>query len=119
MSLLSVPTMELLKLWGELVEAFHGVNGFGGHVAEIYAYRFNRDDPRRRDSAHGSDLHREAEREAWHEARELLHDLLSTFERVMHADCEVDGVNRWDWWQNSDGFGHRVHVKVTPRKDGQ
>ena len=38
--LIRVPPLELATLWGELVEAYHGVNGFGGNTAEIYAYRF-------------------------------------------------------------------------------
>jgi len=43
--LIEVSLIELLKLWGELVEAYHGKNGFGGCVAEIYAYRFTRYSP--------------------------------------------------------------------------
>lgn len=38
-AILTVSTHQLMQIWGELVEACHGVHGFGGHVAEIYAYR--------------------------------------------------------------------------------
>lgn len=40
-ALLHIPTRELLALWTELVEARYGRNRFGGHVAELYAYRFH------------------------------------------------------------------------------
>ena len=36
---------QALGLWGDLVEAYHGVNPYGGDVAELYLYRFMRDCP--------------------------------------------------------------------------
>ena len=38
--LLTVSPIEMMKLWGDLVECYHDVNQYGGNVAEIYAYRF-------------------------------------------------------------------------------
>lgn len=37
--LLEIPTLELLRLWEELVLARKKCNPYGGTVAEIYAYR--------------------------------------------------------------------------------
>ena len=37
--LLTVNPLEMMHLWGELVECYHGVNGYGSDTAEIYAYR--------------------------------------------------------------------------------
>lgn len=31
-ALLTIPTLELLKLWGELVECYHGIHGYGDVV---------------------------------------------------------------------------------------
>lgn len=37
--MLSIPFNEAFKIYGELIECYHGVNRYGGYVAEIYAYR--------------------------------------------------------------------------------
>ena len=111
------PLLELLKLWGELVEAYHGKNGYGGRTAELYAYRFCPDDPRRR----GSELHTEARKQADKEAawiaRNSLYDLCKLFAAVYDdAILRIDGREPFDWFQHVDaGFNHRVRVKVTRR----
>ncbi len=43
--MIHAPISGLLHVWGELVLALHGVNGFGGNVAEIYAYQLTAMDP--------------------------------------------------------------------------
>jgi len=43
-----IPNLSLtqaLEIYEELLEAYQGTNGFGGNVAEIYAYRLSPEDP--------------------------------------------------------------------------
>jgi hypothetical protein len=36
---------QILKLWSELEDCYHNSNGFGGNVAEIYAYTLRQESP--------------------------------------------------------------------------
>lgn len=87
-----------MDLWAELVEAFHGVNGHGGNVAELYAYRFGHFSPSI-DEDYGEDN------------AAVLGQLLDRFIEVFPARVSVDG----DPHRLRDRplpFTHRVHVKV-------
>jgi hypothetical protein len=100
---------QLLGIWTELVEAMHGVNGYGGDTAEIYAYRLLRFDPRI--------LHepwvKQMRREQAIEARVSVYLILKRFESQFDRRCEVDGhKSAWEWFQRVDLFDHRIHVKV-------
>ena len=112
--MIDIPLRELLKLWGELVEAYHGKNGFGGDTAELYAYRFNRDNPVRRAAADTS-LAKDAAREAAMEAKTSLWELCRLFREEWQADIYVDDQTLWNWFQTAGGFDHRAHVQVLPR----
>lgn len=37
--LLRINTLDLLMIWGDLVAAYYGRNGYGTDTAEIYAFR--------------------------------------------------------------------------------
>lgn len=114
--ILNIPLGELLKLWGELIEAYHGVNGYGGDTAELYAYRFRRDDPAARlDKVDGEkcQLRKDAEHAAEIDARKALYGLLWLFEHtVTNAKVRIDGKMLYQWQQIAEKFDHRVHVKV-------
>jgi hypothetical protein len=117
--MLNMPMIEVLRVWTELVEAYHGVNGYGGDTAELYAYRFCRDDPTRRlDKVDGEkcQLRKDAERRAGNEARGALWSLLTLFQQVMSAEVYVDGKTLYQWQQASEPFDHRVHVKVLKKE---
>ena len=101
---------EAMSLWAELVEAYHGVNGFGGDTAELYAYRFGHYAP-------GHDVGFMAERYARRTA-ETLGALLDRFVDAYDVGILIDGV---DYLRGTTppAFDHRVHVMVVPRADRQ
>jgi hypothetical protein len=111
--MLNIPTHELLLLWGELVEAYHGVNGYGSDTADLYAYRFMRHQPTAvmvpAPEPGGmmaqimDDAHKQA---AW-----SLFALLVHFREFYGCTIEVDG-RRLGKWLAAAPFTHRVHVKV-------
>lgn len=114
--LAAVPTIELMKLWGELVEAYHGVNGFGGHTAEIYSYRLQRYDP---------SVHRRIDRDGAYNDKSKTHytcaahalcALLYEFCSAYNCDAEIEGLKVDDWCkltvQGDIVFDHRAHVRI-------
>lgn len=108
--LLQIGPFQLMELWAELVEAWHGVNGFGGDTAEIYAYRFQAYSP----FAH---WHHDEEKlgEIGLQSARQLYELLTMF-KVRH-DCRiiVDGKPLGAWLKKFP-FNHRVHVRILHKK---
>lgn len=95
--MIDLPTTELLQLWADLVEASHGVNGYGGHIAEIYFYRLARYDPSAlkaqedasfRETTSGREAHRDWVKDAY----DNLFDVLALFADKYDACARVDGV---------------------------
>lgn len=83
-SLLSISPLELMLLWGDLVEAFHKVHVSGGSVAQIYAYRL---------VPYSMTLHSEEEqREEWVRARKRLYALVKLFCDTYQCEALIDGV---------------------------
>jgi hypothetical protein len=100
---------QLIGIWTDLVFAYCGQNGFGGDTAEIYAYRLLRFDPR---IVHDG-WNKQVRREQAIEARVSMWLILKRFESQMECRCEVDEFkSAWDWFQRTDLFDHRIHVKV-------
>lgn len=111
--ILNIAPLELLKLWGELVEAYYGVNGFGGSTAELYAYRFRQDDPICSECSKETQTRKVAEAAREEEARNSLHTLLVLFEKIYDCRCEVDGMAIPLWYSHKHHlFDHRVHVQI-------
>lgn len=103
----SLALPEAMTLWGELVEALHGVNGFGSDTAELYAYRFGHYSPL---SVNASTNDRYEEGRA--NAR-VLFDLLTAFADHYRCHIEVNGRELGDWLTSPQSqFNHRVHVRV-------
>lgn len=100
---------QLLGLWGELVSAYCGQNRYGGHRAQIYAYRLLRFDPKI--------LHdywaKQVRAEQAIEAKRSLVAIVRRFEREWECRCQLDG--QWvDEWERTAVYDHRVHVEVVP-----
>lgn len=117
--ILTVPTHQLLQLWGELVEAYHGVHGYGGHVAEIYAYRLMPYTPTCHSGAlrEDSDTYREATRDVQMKAGAAFVQLCSYFTEHYPATILLDDLSLLEWWDrcvSAGGFAHRVHAHVQP-----
>ena len=109
-----------LDIWEELVEAYHGVNGFGSTVAEVYAYRLAWRSPYlelpRKDGAEPSSwLDLRPLRSATVSAADALTEICDAFERQhSSASITIDGL-RPAAWRKSIGlhFDHLAHVEVT------
>ena len=114
MSILHVSTFELMRLWGELVEAYHGVNGYGGTVAELYAYRF---------MPHVSVDHMKQSPAYQGEvqccAATALRELCERFAAEYQCEVMIDGKPPLVW-AREDGpcFAHRAHVEVRANREG-
>lgn len=120
MSILDISTNQLLDLWAELIEAYHGVNKFGGNTAEIYAYSIMRRDPTA-DLARASG--RAMAKDVLDQERRAKLDLIAVlrlFKSKYECTCRVevgredDGLSLDDWELSSDQFHHRTHVRVFP-----
>lgn len=108
--LLQIPTANLVELWGELVEAYLGKNGYGGDVAELYAYRFASRSP-----AAAAGVKKAVYGQAI-QARRSLHALLYWFAERYPSDILID-----DKPLSADHglvcpFEHRVHVTIRHRR---
>ena len=91
--LLDLSPLDLCQLWGDLVEAYHGVHRFGGTVAELYAYRFG-------------DVNADL-------AAEGLMQLCHLFGRAYNCQVVIEGLTPFQWWQHAAGtFRHRACVQV-------
>ena len=114
-TLLNLPPLTLMELWGELIECLHGVNGYGGDTAEIYAYRFQMYSP----VAHNK-INTVAGparlKEIAIESGELLAQLCGMF--VVRHECAVliNGTPLDDWPFVYE-FDHRVHVTIKANKE--
>ena len=113
--LIEVSIIELLRLWGELVEAYHDKNGFGGNVAEIYAYRFQRYSQ----LAHLQPITKMGEEELHLisiKAGNALIALVEEFCSQYHCKAMIDEIEPDTWCRRLNSglieFNHRVHVTI-------
>lgn len=96
---------EAMKLYGELVEALYGKNGFGGATAELYMYRFGFS---LADNRHTISSYRA---QAVQQACSSLYNLLAFFAENFGAKVFVNERELGPWVKEA-GFEHRVHVRV-------
>lgn len=104
---------QLVTLWAELVEAYHGINGFGGDTAEIYAYALLDRDPTADSALGDSEIGQHARLESTVEAGLAMHEVLAHFCREWSCSAEIDG------WASSGTvvpFDHRVRVRIIHEK---
>lgn len=106
----SLSLVQAIGIWSDLLEAYYGVNGYGGNVAEIYAYRLQEYNP----TAHSevfTNLREEAASELAVASARRLQGLIGLFcERYDDARISIDGTT-WRHWHSP--LAHRCHVKVT------
>lgn len=106
--LINLPIYQIMTLWGELVEAYHGVNHYGGNVAELYAYRFQPNNPAARELLSFEGFKKEAEIEA----ADSLHNILTLFKKEYDCIIKIDGKAFNSWRKSRQRFSYRVHVTV-------
>jgi hypothetical protein len=109
-AILQIPTLELLGLWGELAFALDGTNGYGGDIAELYAYRFGCPSP----AADQLDPESEAARLQAIERARTLHGLIALFCETYGAKAVIDG-RPFGSWIAETAFVHRAHVRIIPK----
>lgn len=111
--------IQALSVWTDLCDAYHGKNKFGGHVAEIYVYRFMSRNPTFEQWHHDQEkfkngfVHDEA-MEALDHANSSMYELLKHFEETKDAIIEVEERTLGVWLKRAR-YHHRVHVEVLPR----
>ncbi len=103
--LLEVSQLELMKLWAELNEAWHGINGFGGDTAEIYSYRLQPYSP----MARTGNIQRGI---LCHNAAYALVNLVEIFCGEYKCAATIDNVPPRKWQDEIDIFDHRAHVRI-------
>lgn len=109
--MINVPLTEILDIWSELNDCYHGKNGYGGDVCEIYAYRFWRDEPLIREFSKENCLRKQTEKNRHQNAKTSLLAILSLFREKRRCDIFIDGLPmRCEQFD----FSHRVHVRVVP-----
>jgi hypothetical protein len=104
---LDLPAADAIGVWYDLERALAGRNGYGGDVAEIYAYRLTRmllHDPHNEEQAGiaGKNMTR------------LLHYFLELHEGAIVSIEDRDGFRPLDLaTEEFPPFGWRVHLRVT------
>lgn len=111
-ALADVSLRATLHVWGELVEAYHGVNGYGGDTAEVYAYRLMPYLPTEVLNGYQPESAPRVEAEA--AAARALYVLLRMFQERYECAIAVDGRTLGPWFARQR-FDHRAHVRVTPK----
>lgn len=117
-ALMTVTPLALVGIWGDLVEAYHDVNSYGGDVAEIYAYRLMPYSPLVHSQVKpNSD---KAALIALHAANALC-AIIEEFCSAYECSALVDGVPMAEWCSlNNMGrhrFDHRCHVKIERKEE--
>lgn len=107
---------QALDVWADLEDAYRDEHGYGGDIAEIYAYRLMPYSPR----AHvGSDD--VAQRQLARDAGLALVAICKMFEQRRECRIEIE-TNRDEWdgldqWLSKGGLMvHREHVRVTRKR---
>ena len=101
-----IPPADLVTLWEDLVLASHGLHGYGGSVAEIYAFRLGY---RHNEHADGLNAARATD------AARALHALLEWFARGRDVAIAVDGRPMGEWLREGR-LDHRCKVRITARR---
>ena len=120
--MLNISLPNALSIWDELATALHGTNGYGGTVAEIYAYRINPLSSLAL-TAHKNDFlsgpSYEALREESKQNGEILYTPIKKFQR-MHPECRitVDGLSAKKALLDTP-FVHRCHVEIKRKTHGR
>lgn len=111
--MVNISVAQAVYIWDDLTTALNGTNGFGGHTAEIYAYRLMPYSPSFAQDPQ-SEICREVHEQLVHNAGQSLLELLRLFQQKHRCDITIDDkpFNRYD--HSWEGFSHRVHVEIHP-----
>lgn len=116
-ALMTINIVGLLEVWGQLVEAYHGKNGYGGDLAEIYAYHLTRYNPIVHVTPKSdSKLYQEQKALTALHAANALCSIIEEFCDKYDSRVEIDGMAMSEWCAICNAgrhtYDHRCHVKV-------
>lgn len=110
----------IMEVYGELVEAYHGLNRYDRHTAEIYCYRlvdmppsYKYPSQRSLSSAWYQDWI-DCDIQAAINLKLMIFKLKKTY-NLNFEDIEIDGVDSCTWMNGihkNEGISHRVYVKI-------
>lgn len=116
--MINLSMVQALDLWTDLEAALRGENGYGGDVAEIYAYRCGTRSPAAI-VLPNSEIGAKEKRADCLRAAASLVALCKHFEEKRDALIRIQRVGRKEmWigaWPRGELFDHRVHLRVVPR----
>lgn len=101
-AVMRMSAQDMGEVWAELALAHCGQNGFGGDVAELYAYRF------------GQRVGQRLKFDDLIAAAEAMHDVLASFSEAFRCTVYVEGRPLGPWLRKLP-FEHRVCVQVVPK----
>ena len=102
-----------LAIWDELRDAEAGINRYGGHVAEIYAFRLSSSHPRLDTEAW--DPHRIGFMDAALSRSRSLYEILDHYANTRSVEIQVDDRDLGPWILK-DPFVHRCYVRVLRKR---
>jgi len=108
---------QAVSVWSDLERAYMGVNGYGGHTAEIYAYRLQTRNPSAEATSTSfskTAMFKHAAAEAGTEAGLNLTGLLDLFFETHECAIIVDDSPTWRG-ELPLGLWHRCHVTIMPK----
>jgi len=108
---------QAVHVWSELQDAYRGINGYGGHTAEIYAYRLQQRDPTAEATSTSfteTQMHKQAVHEQAVHAGLNLIGLIEIFMDTYDCVVTVDDHGAWKGALLT-GLYHRCHVKIVPK----
>lgn len=107
---------QLLSVWHELQAARQGSNGYGGHTAEIYAFRLTQLSPTALLASGESELGRQAREKMAQLAVDNLIAVLRLFQEF-YPDTVVWVDDVRFTGNNIAPNDHRFHVLIRPKSD--
>ena len=108
--MLSCTTLEAMNIWGELVECYYDVHGYGGDTAEIYSYRLEPYTPTAHNSSNESNSRL---REVSYNAAKSLALIIKEFCHAYGCKAEVDEVIVEEWDRDICNYlSHRYHARI-------
>lgn len=120
MDLVFLSPAQAISVWADLEDAYHGTHGYGGHTAEIYAYRLGVLTTRVALGDTESSFGKPAFDLYSRQAGTALYWMLKEFQKRRKCDVKIedDELQRVAEELQTSGFGHRIHVTITPQKEG-
>lgn len=111
MNLTFLSPERVIGVWADLEDAYRGEHGYGGHVAEIYAFRLAVLTPIVASGSHDGPFGKPAFDQYCRQAGEALAWIIEEFKKRRECEITIEDEKMIE----GGGFGHRIHVRVMPK----